>query len=49
MCEDCIYATYDYFEYYGGAKQYFIDGCKKECDIENSDDCEEYKMVDMFN
>ena len=46
-CDDCKYAKYDYEEYYGGGKQYFICGCKKDGDVENSDECPEYVMVEV--
>lgn len=41
-CEDCKYATWDYEEYYGGKRQYFVDGCKKDLDNKNGT-CEEAK------
>ena len=28
LCESCRYAEYDYTEYYGGDRQYFVSGCK---------------------
>ena len=44
-CFSCIYAEWDYFEAYGGQRRYFVDGCKKDCDIENSEDCKEYEEI----
>lgn len=43
-CNECRYAIWDYEEYLGGGKQYFIDGCKlgysskEECDEENREE-----------
>ena len=45
LCSECVHSEIDYEEYYGGYRQYFVDGCAKGCDIENSGDCEEYKEV----
>ena len=30
ICEECKYAECDFYEYYGGHRRYFIDGCKKD-------------------
>lgn len=43
LCSECIHSVIDYTEYYGGYRQYFVDGCKKDCDIEDADDCEEFE------
>ena len=40
-CEDCEYAEWDYCEYYGGHRQYFVSGCKKSLSPED-DECEEH-------
>ena len=43
-CNECRYAIWDYEEYLGGGRQYFIDGCrlgyssKEECDEENREE-----------
>ena len=37
-CFNCEYAEFDYEEYYGGYREKFVSGCKKEQDPE---DCEE--------
>lgn len=29
-CDDCVYATRDYEEYFGGHKEWFVDGCRKD-------------------
>lgn len=43
-CENCKYATWDYEEYYGGGRQYFVDGCQKHGEAEEAcDDYEERK------
>ena len=41
-CTNCKYATWDYEEYYGGGKQYFVCGCNRDADLE-ADECEEYE------
>lgn len=28
-CEECKYAIWDYYDYFGGAKQYFVYDCEK--------------------
>lgn len=47
-CEDCTNASLDYFEYLDGARQYFIGGCKKDCephydDVDESIQCAGYE------
>lgn len=40
-CEECKYAEWDYEEYYGTTKkQWFVCGCKADCDPE---DCDEFE------
>lgn len=29
ICKECQNASYDCYEYYGGHKQWFMDGCKE--------------------
>ena len=44
MCENCKYALYDFEDYYGGGKQYFVCGCKKDLPEPDEDgECESYK------
>ena len=43
LCDYCKNATYDCCEYYGGYKQWFVDGCRKEADDNATRD--EYKRV----
>ena len=48
MCRECRYAAWDYIEYYGGAKQWFLVGCQKDMapiydEEEEAWECEEYK------
>ena len=52
LCDECKHATADCCEYYGGYKQWFIDGCDIDADIEAEKDengfvvsCEEYERV----
>lgn len=40
-CKDCKCAIIDYCEYYGGGKQYFVDGCEK--DMLGEEECEEFE------
>lgn len=43
-CLKCKYATYDYETYFNTCqKQWFIDGCQKNCDPK---DCEGFEEVD---
>ena len=43
-CRDCKYAIMDYCEYYGGEKQYFVDGCDKDIlGEEEPKECEEFE------
>ena len=41
-CETCKYATTDYEDYYGGGREYFVEGCEKCNDID-TEDCEDYE------
>lgn len=43
-CRNCKYAIIDYYEYYGGEKQYFVADCKK--DMPGEEECEEFEEVD---
>ena len=54
-CDDCVHATADCCEYYGGYKQWFIDGGDIDADIEAEKDengfvvsCEEYERVEKM-
>lgn len=39
LCEECEHAERDYCEYYGGAKRWFICGCKADkCDRREEED-----------
>lgn len=38
-CTNCKYATWDYEEYYGGYRQRFVDGCRKDANPD-ADECE---------
>ena len=43
-CGICKHAILDFEEYYGTSqKEWFVDGCKKDCD---PDDCNEFEEVD---
>lgn len=46
-CSNCKHATLDCAEYYGGGKQWFVDGCKKDMTAPKSGECEEYKGHDF--
>lgn len=48
-CISCKYAEWDYFEYYGGGRESFIESCKKchDMDTEDCDDCEDYIEREM--
>ncbi|MBR3243037.1 MAG: hypothetical protein IKF90_10105 [Parasporobacterium sp.] len=37
-----MFAKWDYEEYYGGSKEWFVEGCIKDADNENFD-CEEFE------
>ena len=41
-CRRCMFAKWDYEEYYGGSKEWFVEGCIKDADNENFD-CEEFE------
>ena len=41
-CERCKYAEFDYEEYYGGYRKYFVCGCRKDLDYFEDNECEEY-------
>ena len=43
LCYDCKNATFDCCEYYGGSKEWFVDGCEKGADCEAKRD--EYNRV----
>jgi len=50
MCETCEFAEMDYCEYYGGHKQWFMDGCRKGLypvynEEEECKECEGYKEI----
>ena len=43
LCHKCKYAMFDYEEYYNTkSKQSFVYDCKKNNDIENSEECEDF-------
>ena len=44
-CEDCKYAVWDYEEYYGGAKRWFVDDCKK-CNSDDDGECDDFEEVE---
>ena len=46
QCKSCQYAEWDYEEYYGDFRQYFVCGCKKDLTVENGE-CEEYKECEQ--
>ena len=41
-CNRCKYAEFDYEEYYGGYRKYFVCGCLKDLDYFEDNECEEY-------
>lgn len=41
-CRNCKYAICDYEEYYGGKRQWFVEDCRRGCDID-ADECDEYE------
>lgn len=48
MCRQCRHAAWDYEEYYGGAKQWFLTGCRKDAEPHYNEDeeaweCDEYR------
>lgn len=42
ICSTCVFAQWDYEEYYGGAKRWYFDGCSIGLE-KNGEDCEGYK------
>ena len=55
LCETCKYAEWDYEEYFGGGRQYFVCGCKKDpheidlfvgTDDDETLECSAYVMVE---
>ena len=40
-CNDCIYARWDYEEYYGGARRWYMEECMMGRDPE--EECESYE------
>ena len=43
-CRDCKYAIMNYCEYYGGAKQCFVEDCEKGMiGEEEPEECEEFE------
>lgn len=42
VCNTCVFAQWDYEEYYGGAKRWYFDECSIGLDG-NGEDCEGYK------
>lgn len=45
-CRNCKFADWDYEEYYGGTKQWFVCGCQKDLDIEDGDTCDGFEEED---
>lgn len=39
-CRRCRFAEWDYEEYYGGSKEWFVCGCIKDAE---SEECEEFE------
>lgn len=49
LCQVCKWAVWDYEEYYGGARQWFLERCARDHDIDPVvSDCEDYEEVDGF-
>lgn len=53
LCEECRYARHDCYEYHGGSKQWFIDGCEKNeepyyDEEEECITCKEYKRIEEW-
>ena len=49
ICRGCKHAIWDYEEYFGGMKRWFVESCKKDLDEfygDEDNDCEEYAEVD---
>lgn len=49
-CAFCKNAIWDYKEYYGGHKQWFVEGCVKDAEAKynvetGNHECDEYKEV----
>lgn len=42
-CNTCIYSHWDYESYSGGAKRWFWDGCAKDHEDPEEDDCEDWE------
>lgn len=44
ICQRCKFAIWDYEEYYNSPdKQWFVDGCIKDCEEPEGNECEEYE------
>lgn len=42
-CLHCKHATLDYCEYYGGAKQWYVEDCTRGQDVTEEGECEEFE------
>ena len=42
-CGDCLYAVWDYEEYYGGSRRWFVVGCRKGLDEPDRNGCEDWE------
>lgn len=51
-CDDCMHATADCCEYYGGYKEWFVDGCELQAPRSEENEkgeviaCEDYEDTD---
>ena len=45
-CRTCVHATWDFEEYYGGYRRYFVDGCLKDRYPDECNDYEEERKAD---
>ena len=42
-CNTCIYSHWDYEAYIGGAKRWFWDGCARDHEDPEEEDCEDWE------
>lgn len=42
-CNTCIYSHWDYESYPGGAKRWFWDGCARDHEDPEDEDCEDWE------
>ena len=47
QCKECKYAVWDYEDYYGDGRQYFVTDCRKDLP-EPEGECEEWSLQEEY-